>query len=203
MVKLEVEQKPHRNGPCPCGSGKKYKKCCMAQDNQPPLKNTFRDKEEIEVKDGVILLVRDQRVMMMCLAFRKRMLAGDKVRVEAGIIEIRHHSEALQALPYSEGRDKSIEATEKQLAKLEESIAMCKLDRRDEVTLAALGEKFEAMESAWKAVTLQPGFDPIPELAPAPATDINAPHPGAVKSADAEVDTGDPGPTDDEETVII
>ena len=23
--------KPERNGPCPCGSGKKYKKCCLAQ----------------------------------------------------------------------------------------------------------------------------------------------------------------------------
>ena len=23
-----------RNAPCPCGSGKKYKKCCLAQDEQ-------------------------------------------------------------------------------------------------------------------------------------------------------------------------
>ena len=25
---VRVEQKPGRNDPCPCGSGKKYKKCC-------------------------------------------------------------------------------------------------------------------------------------------------------------------------------
>ncbi len=25
---IRVEQKPERNDPCPCGSGKKYKKCC-------------------------------------------------------------------------------------------------------------------------------------------------------------------------------
>ena len=25
---------PHRNDPCPCGSGKKYKKCCMEIDNK-------------------------------------------------------------------------------------------------------------------------------------------------------------------------
>lgn len=25
-----------RNDPCPCGSGKKYKKCCMGQDSTPP-----------------------------------------------------------------------------------------------------------------------------------------------------------------------
>lgn len=27
IIKLP-EEKPKRNGPCPCGSGKKYKKCC-------------------------------------------------------------------------------------------------------------------------------------------------------------------------------
>ena len=34
-VKGETVRKPHsavgRNDPCPCGSGKKYKKCCMGQ----------------------------------------------------------------------------------------------------------------------------------------------------------------------------
>ena len=25
---IQAEQKPERNDPCPCGSGKKYKKCC-------------------------------------------------------------------------------------------------------------------------------------------------------------------------------
>ena len=24
---------PGRNDPCPCGSGKKYTKCCLGQDN--------------------------------------------------------------------------------------------------------------------------------------------------------------------------
>ena len=27
----KVEQKVGRNAPCPCGSGKKFKKCCMAK----------------------------------------------------------------------------------------------------------------------------------------------------------------------------
>ena len=48
-----MSNKPHRNGPCPCGSGKKYKKCCMEKDLDAkrgvgqgvaqPLKNSFRD----------------------------------------------------------------------------------------------------------------------------------------------------------------
>jgi preprotein translocase subunit SecA len=25
---IKAEEKPGRNDPCPCGSGKKYKKCC-------------------------------------------------------------------------------------------------------------------------------------------------------------------------------
>jgi preprotein translocase subunit SecA len=28
-----VKKKPGRNDPCPCGSGKKYKKCCGFNDN--------------------------------------------------------------------------------------------------------------------------------------------------------------------------
>jgi tetratricopeptide (TPR) repeat protein len=36
-----MAQKPGRNDPCPCGSGKKYKKCCLDKDaetarNRPP-----------------------------------------------------------------------------------------------------------------------------------------------------------------------
>jgi len=27
--------KPQRNDPCPCGSGKKYKKCCLAKESDP------------------------------------------------------------------------------------------------------------------------------------------------------------------------
>jgi hypothetical protein len=29
---LTTVAKPRRNDPCPCGSGKKYKKCCLAKD---------------------------------------------------------------------------------------------------------------------------------------------------------------------------
>jgi hypothetical protein len=27
-TKAATPKKPHRNAPCPCGSGKKYKRCC-------------------------------------------------------------------------------------------------------------------------------------------------------------------------------
>lgn len=28
---IKADDKPRRNGPCPCGSGKKYKHCCGAK----------------------------------------------------------------------------------------------------------------------------------------------------------------------------
>ena len=31
---MTVMAKPGRNDPCPCGSGKKYKRCCLAKDEQ-------------------------------------------------------------------------------------------------------------------------------------------------------------------------
>ncbi len=30
-VRMQAEKRPGRNEPCPCGSGKKYKKCCGAR----------------------------------------------------------------------------------------------------------------------------------------------------------------------------
>src|SRR5271157_6033733 len=32
--------KTGRNDPCPCGSGKKYKKCCLAKDQEASLRPT-------------------------------------------------------------------------------------------------------------------------------------------------------------------
>ena len=50
-----------RNDPCPCGSGKKYKKCCLASDEaaarpalpaavperRPSLANYFQERDEL------------------------------------------------------------------------------------------------------------------------------------------------------------
>jgi len=31
-IKNEIDQRAGRNNPCPCGSGKKFKKCCLNPD---------------------------------------------------------------------------------------------------------------------------------------------------------------------------
>ncbi len=33
-MKLKKEVKTERNSPCPCGSGKKYKKCCLKKEQE-------------------------------------------------------------------------------------------------------------------------------------------------------------------------
>ena len=45
-AKTEVKRQPVRkekkvgpNDPCPCGSGKKYKKCCMQKDKNAGMEN--------------------------------------------------------------------------------------------------------------------------------------------------------------------
>lgn len=42
-----------RNDPCPCGSGKKYKKCCMGRQNNRPVdsKKWYRQKYGIRLKE--------------------------------------------------------------------------------------------------------------------------------------------------------
>ncbi len=35
--------KTGRNDPCPCGSGKKYKKCCISKDKEPVFQPAYRN----------------------------------------------------------------------------------------------------------------------------------------------------------------
>ena len=49
-----------RNAPCPCGSGKKYKKCCMRKDQQEAFKAAASDEEEtVEEKEAIPQTQRD------------------------------------------------------------------------------------------------------------------------------------------------
>jgi uncharacterized protein YecA (UPF0149 family) len=38
-VTIQDKQKVGRNDPCPCGSGKKFKKCCLHKSSGDPLLN--------------------------------------------------------------------------------------------------------------------------------------------------------------------
>jgi hypothetical protein len=38
-----MAQKPGRNDPCPCGSGRKYKKCCLVRRQRVSFAQPERD----------------------------------------------------------------------------------------------------------------------------------------------------------------
>ena len=44
--------KPGRNDPCPCGSGNKYKKCCLAKDEAAFWRAQLRKKREARPEDA-------------------------------------------------------------------------------------------------------------------------------------------------------
>ena len=55
MIKLE------RNAPCHCGSGKKYKKCCMNSDASvaTPIPEMIRSTLAVEISDLILSAIRE------------------------------------------------------------------------------------------------------------------------------------------------
>ena len=54
-----------RNTPCPCGSGKKYKKCCMKKDQAAaaPQPNLEYNVDELDdLSNSVVYLIRDGKL---------------------------------------------------------------------------------------------------------------------------------------------
>lgn len=54
MKQTNSPQKTGRNDPCPCGSGRKYKKCCLGAKTQPQamdIRNEYLRKHKIRLKE--------------------------------------------------------------------------------------------------------------------------------------------------------
>ncbi len=71
--------KPARNDPCPCGSGKKYKRCCI-RIGAPPHASTAQNQKWVVIEDeltelsnGVLTLI-DERRFEEALVGCKRLL---------------------------------------------------------------------------------------------------------------------------------
>jgi len=47
-------EKVGRNAPCPCGSGKKYKKCCLGKDKEERVEKTTATPAELNIRDQLI-----------------------------------------------------------------------------------------------------------------------------------------------------
>ena len=54
MMKQKKSVKVGRNDACPCGSGKKYKNCCMGRSTPPPesLKQIYQKRYNVRLKSA-------------------------------------------------------------------------------------------------------------------------------------------------------
>lgn len=61
-----------RNEPCPCGSGKKYKKCCIDKEIQKDKINIFKPLHKIDliIEEGNALLIKE-KTKEACLTWEK------------------------------------------------------------------------------------------------------------------------------------
>ena len=55
-----------RNEPCPCGSGKKYKKCCLGQDKVERIEKNYWDTNPSPIKEqkNVLIVTTTKEVAM-------------------------------------------------------------------------------------------------------------------------------------------
>jgi len=159
-------KKPHRNGPCPCGSGKKYKKCCMEKDqmarydqtaaaaiaaavqeepSQPQPKNSFRDEiakaakeAEENISEGDEMMRRNQRVLMLQLGMKLKIRDSFKAHLEFALGCLRDVKKELDSLPHSTGKKMSMISIPNQIEDVKNKLAREQEPSTDEVTYDAL-----------------------------------------------------------------
>lgn len=161
---IQIPTKLRRNAPCPCGSGKKYKKCCekkeqkMEEEKQQSivtphsLKNEFRD----EIRDPYAgipegeLVNRDQAVLLKELRFNRDVYNSNRESLEKVLVNVKVLRTELLAMPKSPYREIVIESLKQIIENNQNQLKAIELPRCREITLLALEEIFgqEAKELA-------------------------------------------------------
>ena len=59
LVESDIQAEPGRNDECPCGSGRKYKKCCLAKSTDVALLEALRQAMATEEWQQALSLIRD------------------------------------------------------------------------------------------------------------------------------------------------
>jgi len=151
---------PSRNKPCPCGSGKKYKKCCELKKSGPPiilpgpgldssvqkaitrkpddLKNTMRD--PFEGIPEVELVRRDQMVFLASMEMAYLMLQHDRHYFDTMIKMVTALRIQIRSLEDSPEKKPTLDRIEQQLTQYAESRKKKVFARTDVITLIALRE---------------------------------------------------------------
>lgn len=182
-----TNKKVGRNEPCPCGSGRKYKKCCLEEGmfvmeetrTGPKLSNEFRDnldrqraevdpiKAETERVGEAVMLERDTFVTMRHLQLQKQLVELDAQHNKADADILAASIDEIDALPVSEGRSFVLEFMAQQVEKTLKAVENSVFPGVNEVTLHAL--ELAVGFSGAKAAVEGPdsGNDQLaPEIAP-------------------------------------
>ena len=112
-MEVKAPTKLKRNQPCPCGSGRKYKKCCEKKEKQimeNPTTKTEVEKEAQNPSKGIcypedVLIKRDQLVLLHELRFRSAVIQSNIANLHVVIAEAMAFREILLALPKSPHRE--------------------------------------------------------------------------------------------------
>ena len=146
---------PKRNHPCPCGSGRKYKSCCMKKELEMEAEKTIVTPHSLNQGDGrspvqietdkvgeAVMLRRDQYVTMRQLQLQKKMLAKDAAFNKAAIDEYNYFLIELKELPICEAERAVAVMVMKQIEVLTKQVEQSKFGRANVITLAALEAVF-------------------------------------------------------------
>jgi len=168
---METTRKMRRNAPCPCGSGRKFKKCCGMEKNKmeevKELKNEFRE----QVRDPYAgigqeeLTRRDQNVLLLELRFRKNESEQDRAYIEAALHRAKDLRVELSALAKSPYRELVIKSLADSIKANEQKIATLSMPVHLKLALLALEELFDKPAEATagidaEPVTLSEAFEP-------------------------------------------
>lgn len=140
-----------RNEPCPCGSGRKYKKCCllkrrkesaaaMTENEKPELKNEFRNEAKNMKISPEEMTKRNRYVMMRQLQVKKILVDSDRQHLEKSAELLQMFKDELTRLLYSEGREAVLKSLEPQIEGLNKQIAVTRLDGHTKIMLELLEE---------------------------------------------------------------
>ena len=142
----------NRNGPCHCGSGKKYKKCCMEKDEKNKPKNTFREELDRQDVSESEQLRRDQKLLMLQLEAQADMHVRDEVYLNESINKLREQIITLEALPFVEKKPDIIANIREQIKGIENAIKASAPTWSQTVYLATLQQVVWANESTKKLI---------------------------------------------------
>lgn len=135
-----------RNLPCPCGSGMKYKKCCIRKVEQMDKELTNDYRKEVEdpiaaelAKVGEAeMMKRDMFAAMRNLQFRKAVVACGQEHYAAIISVYEAFRDELLAMPLSEGLLDSLDNTTQEIEQLIKVAEQSTFSRKSAIFLEAL-----------------------------------------------------------------